>query len=89
MQAARRLDFHICPIHGSGPIIMPCCRSVLIGFRPAARITDLCICGNSMDMITQGSKTVMTGYSPQARVLDATAHNGRITTGCRTVIVGG
>jgi uncharacterized Zn-binding protein involved in type VI secretion len=41
------------------------------------------------DVIVQGSTTVMTGFLPQARVGDMTAHGGVIVMGAPTVIVGG
>lgn len=86
--SARISDIDICPIHGMGVIItgMP---TVIIGGMPAARVTDLLICSNSLDMIAQGSSTVNIGCLPAARVGDTTVHTGRIATGCFTVIIGG
>ncbi len=94
--AARITDMHTCPMvtpgvppvpHVGGPIIkgMP---TVLIGFMPAARVSDLCVCVGPPDVIAKGSPTVLTGYMLQARLGDVTAHGGVIVLGCPTVIVG-
>jgi uncharacterized Zn-binding protein involved in type VI secretion len=93
--AARVTDMHTCPQvtvlvpHVGGPIIPPCCPQVLITFMPAARLSDMCVCVGPPDVIVQGSTTVMTGFLPQARVGDMTAHGGVIVMGAPTVIVGG
>jgi len=62
---------------------------VLIGFLPAARVTDMAICVGPPDVIVKGSMTVMIGYLPAARIGDLTAHGGVIVTGFPTVIIGG
>lgn len=92
--AARITDMHTCPMatptpHVGGPIIPPCCPQVLIGFLPAARVTDMAICAGPTDVIVKGSMTVFIGGLPAARVGDMTAHGGVIVTGCPTVIIGG
>lgn len=96
--AARVTDMHTCPMatpgtppipHVGGPILPPCCTTVMIGFLPAARITDQALCVGPPDVIMKGSSTVMIGYLPAARIGDTTAHGGVITTGCATVIIGG
>jgi uncharacterized Zn-binding protein involved in type VI secretion len=93
--AARVTDMHTCPMvtgvvpHVGGPILPPCCPTVIIGFLPAARVTDMALCVGPPDVIAKGSATVMIGGLPAARLGDMTAHGGVIVMGCPTVIVGG
>lgn len=93
--AARLSDMHTCPMvtgivpHVGGPILPPCCPTVLVGFLPAARVTDLCACAGPPDVIAQGSLTVVIGFLPAARIGDMTAHGGVIVLGEPTVIIGG
>lgn len=93
--AARITDMHTCPMvtgvvpHVGGPIIPPCCPTVLIGFLPAARVTDMAICVGPPDVIVKGSTSVLIGFLPAARIGDLTAHGGVIVTGLPTVIIGG
>jgi len=93
--AARVTDMHVCPMvtgivpHVGGPILPPCATTVLIGFLPAARITDLATCVGPPDMIVMGSTTVLIEYLPAARLGDNTVHGGVIVLGCFTVIIGG
>ena len=93
--AARVTDMHVCPMvtgivpHVGGPILPPCATTVLIGFLPAARITDLAVCVGPPDMIIMGSTTVLIEYLPAARMGDSTMHGGVIVLGCFTVIIGG
>jgi uncharacterized Zn-binding protein involved in type VI secretion len=92
--AARMTDMHVCPMvtglvpHVGGPILPPCCPTVMIGFLPAARVGDMAVCVGPPDVIAMGSFTVMIGNQPAARVGDLTAHGGTIVMGCPTVIVG-
>lgn len=85
--AARITDNHTCPIHGGGTDATgeP---SVLIGFRPAARVSDKLVCGPAVDVIAEGSPTVLIGFQPAARMGDATTHGGVIVQGERTVLIG-
>ena len=93
--AARVTDMHTCPMvtgvvpHVGGPILPPCCPTVMIGYLPAARVTDLATCVGPPDTIAKGSATVMIGNLPAARIGDLTAHGGAIVMGCPTVIIGG
>ena len=93
--AARVTDMHVCPMvtgivpHIGGPILPPCATTVLIGFLPAARITDLALCVGPPDMIVMGSTTVLIEFLPAARMGDSTVHGGVIVLGCFTVIIGG
>ena len=93
--AARVTDMHTCPMvtgivpHVGGPILPPCCPTVMIGYLPAARVTDMATCVGPPDTIAKGSATVMIGYLPAARIGDLTAHGGAIVMGCPTVIIGG
>ena len=75
--------------HVGGPIIPPCCPTVIIAGMPAARIGDMLICTGPPDVIAMGSSTVIIGGSPAARLGDSTAHGGVIVTGAPTVIIGG
>jgi len=86
---------HTCPMvtgvvpHVGGPILPPCCPTVMIGFLPAARTTDQATCVGPPDVIVKGSSSVMIGYLPAARIGDQTAHGGVIVIGCPTVMIGG
>ena len=92
--AARLTDMHTCPLvtglvpHVGGPILPPCCPTVLIGFLPAARVGDMAACTGPPDVIALGSFTVMIGGQPAARLGDLTAHGGVIVVGCPTVMIG-
>lgn len=85
--AAHITDIHACPIpgHGPNPLGTPCCPPVLIGFQPAARVTDKSACGGPVSM---GSPTVFIGGQMAARLGDPTAHGGVLVTGFATVIIG-
>jgi uncharacterized Zn-binding protein involved in type VI secretion len=74
--------------HVGGPILPPCCPTVLIGAMPAARVGDMCLCVGPPDVIAMGSMTVMIGGQPAARMGDMTAHGGSIVMGCPTVMIG-
>ena len=86
---------HTCPMfdgpkpHVGGPILPPGCPTVLIGYLPAARVTDMATCVGPPDVIVMGSSSVMIGYMPAARLGDSTAHGGVIVMGCPTVLIGG
>lgn len=86
---------HVCPMvtgivpHVGGPILPPCCPTVLIAYLPAARVTDMATCVGPPDVIAKGSATVMIGYLPAARMGDLTAHGGVIILGAPTVMIGG
>jgi uncharacterized Zn-binding protein involved in type VI secretion len=92
--AARMTDMHVCPMvtgivpHVGGPILPPCCPTVLIGGLPAARLTDLATCAGPPDVIVLGSFTVLIGGLPAARMGDMTAHGGVIVLGLPTVLIG-
>ena len=92
--AARVTDMHVCPMvtgvvpHVGGPIIPPCCPTVMIGFLPAARVGDMAVCAGGPDVIALGSFTVFIGGMPAARMGDMTVHGGVIVIGCPTVIIG-
>jgi len=61
----------------------------MIGFLPAARVTDMAVCAGGPDVIAMGSTSVMIGFLPAARLGDMTAHGGVIIVGCPTVMIGG
>jgi uncharacterized Zn-binding protein involved in type VI secretion len=93
--AARLGDMHTCPMvtgvvpHVGGPILPPCCPTVLIGGVPAARVGDMATCVGPPDVIALGSMTVLIGGQPAARLGDMTAHGGVIVVGLPTVMIGG
>ena len=93
--AARLTDMHVCPMvtgvvpHVGGPIVAPGCPTVLIGFLPAARVTDMAVCVGPPDMIAMGSTSVMIGFLPAARIGDITSHGGTIVLGEFTVMIRG
>ena len=92
--AARVSDMHVCPMvtgvvpHVGGPILPPCCITVLTGALPQARVTDMAVCVGPPDIIVLGSFTVMVGSLPAARLGDLTAHGGTIILGLPTVLIG-
>ena len=92
--AARLGDMHVCPMvtglvpHVGGPILPPCCPTVLIGMMPAARAGDMCLCVGPPDVIAMGSVTVLIGGMPAARMGDPTAHGGAIVVGFPQVMIG-
>lgn len=93
--AARMTDMHVCAMvtgvvpHVGGPILPPCCPTVLIGGLPAARVTDMATCVGPPDTIILGSFTVLIGNNPAARMFDITAHGGTIVGPCcPTVMIG-
>lgn len=92
--AARLGDVHACPMlnpdespHVGGPISTGAA-TVMIGFMPAARVSDSAVCVGPPDAIAAGSPTVLVCGMAQARVGDATVHGGVIVAGCPTVLVG-
>src|SRR5262245_59228055 len=92
--AARLGDMHTCPMvtvlvpHVGGPILPPCCPTVLIGALPAARVGDLATCSGPPDVIAVGSPTVLIGGMMAARIGDPTVHGGVIVAGEPTVLIG-
>jgi uncharacterized Zn-binding protein involved in type VI secretion len=95
--AARLGDMHTCPMvtpgtppipHVGGPILPPCCPTVLIGGMPAARVGDMAVCVGPPDSIAMGSPTVLIGNMMAARLGDPTVHGGVIVVGCPTVEIG-
>ncbi len=92
--AARVTDMHVCPMvtgivpHVGGPILPPGEPTVLIGFLPAARVSDMLTCVGPPDVIVLGSMTVLIGFLPAARMGDTTAHGGTIILGEPTVMIG-
>jgi uncharacterized Zn-binding protein involved in type VI secretion len=75
------------PPHVGGPIITgeP---TVLIGYMPAARVSDKAVCVPAIDSITKGESTVLIGNQQAARIGDPCAHGGKIVQGCPTVLIG-
>lgn len=85
--AARITDVHTCPAHGGGPVVTGFA-TVIIGYQPAARVSDEAICPGPLDSIASGSATVIIGHQQAARMGDPTAHGGVVATGFPTVIIG-
>jgi len=89
------MDMHACPMvtgvvpHVGGPILPPCCFTVLTGGMPQARVGDMAACVGPPDTIAMGSITVFIGGMPAARMGDMTAHGGVIVSGYPTVMIGG
>ena len=85
---------HVCPMvtglvpHVGGPILPPCCPTVLTGSMPQARVGDMCLCTGPPDVIALGSLTVIVGGQFAARIGDMTAHGGVIVMGLPNVIIG-
>jgi uncharacterized Zn-binding protein involved in type VI secretion len=73
--------------HVGGPIAMGC-PTVMIGFMPAARVSDLATCVGPPDAIAMGSFTVFIGGMPAARMGDLTAHGGTVAMGSPQVMIG-
>ena len=92
--ASRLTDMHVCPMltalvpHVGGPITAPGAPTVMIGFMPAARMTDLVTCVGPPDVILMGSPTVLIEFLMAARMGDPTAHGGVIILGEPTVEIG-
>jgi uncharacterized Zn-binding protein involved in type VI secretion len=96
--AARVTDLHVCGLvtpgtppvpHVGGPVLPAGAVRTMIGFLPAARVTDLCLCVGPPDAIATGSSSVIIEGLPAARIGDSTVHGGVIVQGCSTVIIGG
>lgn len=90
--AARITDNHTCPKvdpppHVGGPILTGEA-TVLIGFLPAARVTDSAKCVPAIDTIAKGEASVLIGNQEAARIGDKTVHGGVIVQGCPTVLIG-
>lgn len=87
--AARITDLHTCPkpAHVGGPITSGAA-TVLIGHKPAARVSDTAICVPATDSIAAGAFNVIVENHPAARIGDPTVHGAVIVTGCPTVIIG-
>lgn len=92
--AARLGDPHVCPMvtgvvpHVGGPILPPCCPTVLIGGMPARAWATWPSAPGGPDVIAMGSVTVLIGGMPAARMGDLTAHGGVIVMGLPTVMIG-
>ena len=93
MPAARLTDMHTCPICMGAPLPIAGIGAinVLIGFLPAARISDFCVCIPPIvpDPIIFGSPTVLIMGMPASRMADPTGKGGVILPPCcPTVLIG-
>ena len=92
--AARIADNHVCPKVEPGPVphvggpVLSGEPTVLIGYRPAARVGDKLVCVGPPDSISKGEPTVVIGNKDAARLGDPTSHGGRVVQGCMTVSIG-
>ncbi len=93
--AARVSDMHTCPMvtgvvpHVGGPVLPPCCPTVMTGGPFQARVSDMATCAGPPDVIAMGAATVLIQGLPAARQTDMTAHGGLVTLGLPTVLIGG
>jgi uncharacterized Zn-binding protein involved in type VI secretion len=62
--------------------------TVLIGYMPAARVSDKLVCVGPPDAVSAGESSVIIGNKDAARLGDACQHGGRIVQGCFTVNIG-
>lgn len=91
--AARVGDLHTCPMkgytgsHDGGPILKGS-PDVLIGGKPAARVSDSAHCNGSAGTVVEGEPSVLINNRPAARTGDKTAHGGVIVGGCESVLIG-
>lgn len=74
--------------HTGGPVNPPGLPTVIIGGEPAAVVGTLCTCAGPPDTITKGSQSVLFGGKGAARMGDTTAHQGQVTGGLSSVIIG-
>ncbi|MFN7939400.1 MAG: PAAR domain-containing protein [Bryobacteraceae bacterium] len=68
-------------------MVPPTSPTVLIEFLAAARVGDFCAC-SPPDPITTGSPTVIIENRPAVRIGDSTQHQGMITKGAPSVVIG-
>ncbi|WP_109465059.1 PAAR domain-containing protein [Albibacillus kandeliae] len=71
------------------PIAMVGAPTVLVGKKPAARVTDQHVSGTGPHPIVKGSMTVMISSLPAARIMDNAACGGMVVLGEFTVLTGG
>lgn len=88
-KAARVDDGHLCPQHIGEKILPACAPTILIGGKPAARVTDQLACqGSPPDVIRMGEPTVLLEGKVAARFGDPTEHAGFVKEGEPTVLIG-
>src|SRR6185295_14567661 len=79
--AARLTDMHTCPMvtglvpHVGGPILPPCCPTVLIGGLPAARMGDMATCVGSPVSPDSGMGAVSSAMAKAAATQDPPANS--------------
>jgi uncharacterized Zn-binding protein involved in type VI secretion len=94
MPAARVFDLHSCskttgPIpHVGGPILGPGAKKTNIGGMPAALEGDMALCVGPPDTLKEGSATVKIEGKKAIRLGDKTDHDGVVTFGFPTVLIG-
>ena len=86
-KAARVEDELVCVLHKAG-VIVEGCPTVMIGFRPAARVEDKVACIGEDTEIAAGCETVMIDGNQAARVGDLAEDGAEISTGFSTVNIG-
>ena len=95
-KAARIEDPHTSPARDPGPTphvggpVTTGYGTVLIEWKPAARVGDRAACtgAGAVDVIVEGSRSVLIGDSPAARNTDEMLHGGKITSGAESVFIG-
>ena len=73
--------------HVGGPILTGE-STVLIGNKPAARVSDKAKCNAPPDSIAMGAPNVLVGNKMAARIGDPTAHGGVVVQGLSSVLIG-
>lgn len=92
--ASRIGDNHVCPKVEPGPVphvggpILTGESTVLIGNKPAARVSDLAQCNAPPDSVKKGSSNVIISNQEAARIGDPTSHGGVVVQGEPTVLIG-
>ena len=87
--AARVTDNAFCPKHHEATVTGPGAVNVLVGNHPAARKGDHLICkGGSKDEFLYGEASVLICGSPAATTQSLDGHQGVVTVGCPSVLIG-
>jgi len=97
MPQARLGDLHICTVPPGfpSPIMPPCAPTVIVGKKPAARVTDMAMSGPVPPAVPPvahpfilGSFTVLICKLPALRIGDTCALGGKVILGEFTVLTG-
>lgn len=86
---------HQCPFHGGeGPVLPLGSPGTLVHGLPAARLSDICLCGTSsvaphLSPLAEGAATVLIDGLPAGRIGVKTLAGGAIVMGEPSVLIGG